>query len=97
MSQFLKQARLDLFPGEDIGRALLMPSQAVIQLGALRVRERYRACFQAFPCLIQQVCFLCSRKAVELVAQIAYMSIKNVTRFRPRAREEGRPSCDGLA
>lgn len=64
-----------MLPGDDIGRVLLMPGGPVIELGALRVRERYRVRFQAFPDCIQQLRFLCSGKAVDLVAQVAHMPL----------------------
>ena len=38
VSRFLKQSLLDLFPGNDVGRVLLMPSDAVIELCPLRIR-----------------------------------------------------------
>src|ERR1019366_4605692 len=38
-SRFLKQPRPDLFPGDDIGRVLLVPSDAVIKLRPLRIRQ----------------------------------------------------------
>jgi hypothetical protein len=38
-SRFLKQARPDLLPWDDIGRVLLLSSNAVIKLRSLRVRQ----------------------------------------------------------
>src|SRR5271166_2956637 len=57
-SRFLKQPRPDLRPGQDIGRVLLMPSDAVIELRPLRIRQRCRVRFQAFPDGIEQFCLL---------------------------------------
>ena len=54
VSRFLKQARPDLLPRDDIGRVLLMPSDAVIKLRPLRIRQRYRVRLQALPDRIQQ-------------------------------------------
>ena len=57
MSRLLKQARPDLLPRDDIGRVLLVPGDAVIKLGPLRIRQECRVCFQALPDRIQQVGF----------------------------------------
>jgi hypothetical protein len=38
-SRFLKQARPDLLPRNDIGGVLLMPNDAVIKLRPLRIRQ----------------------------------------------------------
>jgi hypothetical protein len=40
VSRFLKQARSDLLPRDDIGWVLLMSSDAVIKLRPLRIRQR---------------------------------------------------------
>jgi hypothetical protein len=47
VSRFLKQSRPDLFPGDDIGRFLLVPSDAVIKLSGLRIRHGCRVRFRA--------------------------------------------------
>jgi len=39
VSRFLKQTSPDLLPRDDIGRVLLMPSDAVVKLRPLRIRE----------------------------------------------------------
>jgi hypothetical protein len=39
VSRFLKQARPDLFPGDDIERVLVMASDAVIKLRPLRMKS----------------------------------------------------------
>jgi hypothetical protein len=49
VSRFLKQARSDLLPRDDIGRVLVMPSDTAIKLRPLRVCQRYCVRFQAFP------------------------------------------------
>ena len=74
-SRSLKQASPDLLPGEDSGRILLMPSDAVIELRPLRIRQRYCVRFQAFPDCIEQFCLLCRGEAVDLASQIAHMPI----------------------
>jgi hypothetical protein len=48
-SRFLKQARPDLLPRNDIARILFMPGDAVIKLRSLRLRQRCGVRFQAFP------------------------------------------------
>jgi hypothetical protein len=75
VSRFLKQARSDLLPRDDIGRVLLMPSDAVIKLGSLRIRQRYRVRFKAFPDSIQQFRLLRSGQAIDLASQIAHTVI----------------------
>ena len=72
VSRFLRQACLDLFPGDDIGRVLLMPSEPAIELGALRVRERCRVGLQAFPYRVQQLRFLGGGEGFDLIAQIGH-------------------------
>jgi len=72
VSRFLKQARPDLLPRDDIGRVLLMPSDSVIKLRPLRIRQRYRVCFQALPDRIQQFCLLRSGQAIDLASQIVH-------------------------
>ena len=52
-----------------------MPRDSVIQLGALRVRERYRVRFEAFPDCIQQFCFLGRGQGVYLLSQIVHMRL----------------------
>ena len=74
-SRSLKQARPDLLPGDDRGRILLMPSNAVIKFGPLGTRQRYCVRFQAFPNRIQQLCLLRSGEAIDLASQIAHMPI----------------------
>jgi len=44
-----------------------MPSDAVIELCPLRIRQRYRVRFQAFLDRIEQFCLLRSREAIYLV------------------------------
>jgi hypothetical protein len=46
VSRFLKQARPDLFPGDDIERVSRMSSDAVIKLRPLRIRQAGRVRFQ---------------------------------------------------
>src|SRR5439155_21586638 len=55
-SQFVEQTRPDSLPGDDIGWILLMPLDAVIELRALRIRQR-QCGFQALPHHIQQFGF----------------------------------------
>jgi len=52
-----------------------MPSNAVIKLRALRIRQRYCVRFQAFPDCIEQFCLLRRGEAVDLASQIAHMPI----------------------
>lgn len=52
-----------------------MPSDAVIKLRPLRIRQRCRVRFQVFPDRIQQFCLLCMGEAIYLVSQIAHMFI----------------------
>ncbi len=75
VSRFLKQARPDLFPGDDIGRVLLVASDAVIKLCPLRIRQGSRVRFQAFPDRIQQFCLLRSGETVYPMSQIAHTAI----------------------
>jgi hypothetical protein len=72
VSRFLKQARPDLFPGDDIERVLLMASDAVIKLRPLRIRQACRVRFQAFPNRIQEFCLLSSGESLNLSSQIAH-------------------------
>ena len=44
-----------------------MPSDSVIQFGALLVRKRYSVRFQAFPDCIQQLSLLCKGEAIYLL------------------------------
>jgi hypothetical protein len=71
-SRFLEQARPDLLPGDDIRGILLMTCDAVIQLGALCVRQRQRLGFQAFPHRIQQFHLFGGGEAFYLISQIAH-------------------------
>src|SRR5438132_10339667 len=71
-SQFLEQARPDLSPGDDIGGILLMPLDAVIELRALRVRQRQCVGFQALPHHIQQFGFFGSGEIFYFMSQIAH-------------------------
>jgi len=43
-----------MFPGEDGGGVLLEPGEPVIEFGALRIGQRSRIGFQAFPDCVQQ-------------------------------------------
>jgi len=52
-----------------------MPSNAVIKLRPLRIRQRYCVRFQTFPDRIQQLCLLRSGEAVYLASQIAHTPI----------------------
>ena len=79
-SRFLKKARPDLLPREDIGRVLLMPSDAVLKLRPLRIRQRCRVRFQALPDRIQQFCLLGWGQAIDLASQIVHTFI-NLARF----------------
>src|SRR5579863_7613399 len=72
VSRFLKQARSDLLPRDDIGRVLVMPSDAVIKLRPLRVCQRYCVRFQTFPYCVQQFLLLSRREAVYLLSQITH-------------------------
>jgi hypothetical protein len=87
VSRLLKKACLDLVPGDDIGRVLFMPGDPVIQLGALRVGERCRVRFQAFPHGIQQLRFLGGGEVAYLLKQIAHMPLL-------RSRHRGRRIVD---
>ena len=49
-----------------------MPLDAMIELRALRVRQRQRIGFQAFPHYIQQLGFFGSRQIFYFVSQIAH-------------------------
>ena len=71
-SRFLKKARPDLLPRDDIGRVLLMPSDAVLKLRPLRIRQRCRVRFQALPDRIQQFCLLGWGQAIDLASQIVH-------------------------
>src|SRR5260370_23047104 len=73
--RFLKQPRLDLLPRDDTGWVLHMPSNAVIELRPLRIRQRYRVRFQAFPDRVQQFCLLRNGEAIYLASQIAHIPI----------------------
>ncbi len=79
-SRFLKKARPDLLPRDDIGRVLLMPSDAVLKLRPLRIRQRCRVRFQALPDRIQQFCLLGWGQAIDLASQIVHTFI-NLARF----------------
>src|ERR1700676_1966940 len=72
VSRFLKQARPDLFPGDDIERVLRMSSDAVIKLRPLRIRQAGRVRFQAFPNRVQEFCLLSSGETLYLISQIAH-------------------------
>ena len=72
VSRFLKQARPDLLPRDNIGRVLLMPGDSVIKLRPLRIRQRYRVRFQALPDRIEQFCLLRSGQAIDLASQIVH-------------------------
>jgi hypothetical protein len=63
-SRLLKQARPDLFPGDDVGRVLLMPCDAGGKLRPLRVGESQRVGFQALPHHVQQFRLFRSGEAV---------------------------------
>ena len=52
-----------------------MPSDAVIKLRPLRIRQGQRVRFQAFPDSIEQFCLLRSGEAIYLASQIAHMPI----------------------
>src|SRR5207302_9224157 len=71
-SQFVEQTRPDLLPGDDIGGILLMPLDAVIELRALRVRQRQCVGFQALPHHIQQFGFFESGEILYFMSQIAH-------------------------
>jgi len=71
-SLFLKQSRLDLLPRDYIGRVLLVPSDSVIKLVPLRIRQRYRVRFQALPDRVQQLCLFGRREAVNLASQMVH-------------------------
>jgi hypothetical protein len=85
VSRFLKQARPDLLPRDDIGRVLFMPGDAVIKLGPLRIGQRCRVRFQAFPDSIEQVGLLRCGEAVDLASKIAHNPI-TVPRPRPACK-----------
>jgi hypothetical protein len=61
-----------LLPGHDIGRVLLVPSNAVIKLCGLRIRQGCRVRFQAFPYRIEQFSLLGRGEAIYLCSQIAH-------------------------
>src|SRR5450759_1587746 len=86
VSRFLKQARPDLLPRDDIGRVLLMPSDSVIKLRPLRIRQRYRVRFQTLPDRIQQFRLLRSGQAVYLASQIAHTPTTLARFFRSGKR-----------
>jgi hypothetical protein len=71
-SRFLKQIRSDLLPRDDIRRVLFVPSNSVINLRALRIRQRHHIRFQAFPYRVQQFRLLRSRQAINLASQITH-------------------------
>jgi hypothetical protein len=52
-----------------------MPSDAVIKLRPLRIRQRCRVRFQAFPDGIEQFCLLRRRETIDLGLQIAHTLI----------------------
>src|SRR5579863_885640 len=85
VSRFLKQARSDLLPRDDIGRVLVMPSDAVIKLRPLRVCQRHCVRFQAFPDCVQQLRLLRRREAVNLLSQIAH-TVTTLARFSRRGK-----------
>ena len=87
LSRFLKQARPDLVPRNDIGRVLLMPGDSVIKLRPLRIRQRYRVRFQALPDRIQQFCLLRCGQAIDLASQIVHTPIK-LARFPRSGKHE---------
>ncbi len=80
VSRFLKQARPDLLPRDDVGRVFLMPTDSVIKLRPLRIRQRYRVRFQALPDRIQQFRLLRSGQAIDLASQIVH-TLPTLTRF----------------
>ena len=88
--RFLKQARLDLLPRDDIRRILLVPSNSVIKLRPLRIRQRYRVRFQAFPDRIQQFRLLRSGQAIDLASQIAHMP-STLARFLGDSKQQHIP------
>jgi hypothetical protein len=49
-----------------------MPSDAVIKLRLLRIRQRCGVRFQALPHRVEQFCLLRGGEAVDLASQIAY-------------------------
>jgi len=49
-----------------------MPSDAVIKLRSLRIRQRSRIRFQALPDRIQQFCLLRRGQAIDLASQIVH-------------------------
>ena len=57
------EVRPDLLPRDDIGWVFLTPSDAVVKLRPLRIRQRYRVRFQALPDRIQQFRLLRSGQA----------------------------------
>jgi len=57
-----------------------MPSDAVLKLRPLRIRQRCSVRFQAFPDGVQQFCLLRRREAIYLASQIAHTLI-NLARF----------------
>jgi hypothetical protein len=74
-----------LLPRDDIGRVLFMPGDAVIKLGPLRIGQRCRVRFQAFPDCIEQVGLLRCGEAVDLASKIAHNPI-TVPRPRPACK-----------
>jgi hypothetical protein len=69
-----------------------MPFDAIIQLSSLRVCQHCRVRLQAFPQRIQQFRFLGSGQVINLMSQIAHLSI-TVARFlgscKPLGEKEG--------
>jgi hypothetical protein len=91
-SRFLKKARPDLLPRDYIGRAFLMPGDAVIELRPLRIRQRCRVRFQALPDRIQQFGLLRGGQAIDLASQIVHTLI-TLARFLRSGKQLMRARC----
>jgi len=72
VSRFLRQARPDLLPRDDIRRVLLMPGDSVINFRSLRIGQRCCISFEALPDRIQQLCLLRSGQAIDLASQVVH-------------------------
>ena len=62
----------DLFPGNNVGRALLMPRDAGIQFSPLRFAKRLSVCLKTLPHCVQQRHFFCGREARQLASEIGH-------------------------
>ena len=79
---FLNSPALTCCHGMISEDGLLMPSDSVIKLPPLRIRQRYRVGFQALPDRIQKFRLPRGREAIDLASQIAHTSITLAQFFR---------------